>query len=403
MKNRELLELAFNSLRYRNLRSWLAILGVVIGVASIVSLISISTGLNDRIQSQLAGLGANLITVTPGGGQAGRFGFGPAEGPLGSIQKNSPITFRQADALRHLPGVAMLDARLSRPATVSFLNKNSSLTVIGTQPETFPASSNAVLAEGRTLSGTGPVAVLGSAVQNTTFGQDMLGKPIRINGRTFRVVGILNATGASFGGADNNIFIPQEFAKGFFGQNENLSSMVVITDSPNNTNAVASEINATLIALHRDPPNQPDFRILSASSIQSTLSTVTASLAIFLGVIAGISLLVGAIGVANSMFTSVLEQTKYIGILKALGARRIEIIKLFLFEACLVGLIGGILGIALSFVGGQILLAVGAPSNITPALIGAGLVVSVLVGALSGAWPAFNAASVPPVEALRYE
>ncbi|MDE1798086.1 MAG: ABC transporter permease [Candidatus Micrarchaeota archaeon] len=402
MKNRELLELAFNSLRYRNLRSWLAILGVVIGVASIVSLISISTGLNDQIQKQLSGLGANIITVSPGGGQAFRFG-GPSAAVLGSTEKNNPITFREADTLRHLPGVQMLDARLSRQATVSYLNKNTSITVIGTEPETFPTSANAVLLEGRSLPATGPFAVLGFAVQNSTFGTDMLGKPIRINGRTFRVVGILNATGASFGGADNQIFIPQNFAKQFFNQTENASSVVVVANSPDNTNAVAAQINSTLITLHRDPVSQPDFRITTASSVQATTSSIVGALGLFLGIIAGISLLVGAIGVANSMFTSVLEQTKYIGILKALGARRIEIIKLFLFEACLVGFIGGVLGIALSFVGAQILVAVGAPSDITPTLVGAGLVVSVLVGALSGALPARNAASVPPVEALRYE
>ena len=146
-----------------------------------------------------------------------------------------------------------------------------------------------------------------------------------------------------------------------------------------------------------------DFQVTTASSLQSSISSITGTLSLFLGGIASISLLVGGIGVANAMFTSVLEQTKYIGILKSLGATRWDVTRLFVFEAALVGLVGGVLGIALSYVASSAMTLVGLPTRITPDLILLGMFFSVLVGVLSGVFPARNAASVPPVEALRYE
>jgi putative ABC transport system permease protein len=401
MKDLELLELAVNSIRYRSLRSWLAILGVVIGVASIISLISISTGLNDQIQKQLGGLGSNLITISPGGLSAQRQGFSGFGG--GERGPSQPLTFRQADSLRHLPGVGLLDARLSRNAVVHYRSKNSSISVVGTEPAAFPASANAQLLEGRGFSGEGPQAVLGFNVMNATFKEDMLNKPIQINGQPFRVVGILNATGATFGGPDNSIFIPQKAAQNLFSQEVNASSLVVITASGYTPDEVAGNLTAALLKLHRVSADKQDFQVITASSLQSTASSVTGTLALFLGVIASISLLVGGIGVANAMFTSVLEQTKYIGILKALGARRMEIMKLFLFEAGLVGLVGGLLGVILSYGVSLALSQFGLPTRITPELVLLGMFFSVIVGAVSGVLPSRNAASVPPVEALRYE
>lgn len=405
MKDIEILELAFNSLRYRSLRSWLAILGVVIGVASIISLISISTGLNEQIKGQLGGLGANVITITPGGGQAQRATFGSPQGGFGGGGGGSnPITFQEADALRRIAGVDKLDARVSGRATVAYRTKNSSVSVVGVEPYAFPQSATATVWRGRSLrSSDGLAAVVGFGVMNETFAEDLLDKPLKIDGQIFRVVGILNASGASFGGSDNTIFIPQKTAKNLFGQHENASSVVVLAQGGADPDAVAQSVTQALLRLHRVEAERQDFRVVTASSIQSTVSSVTGTLALFLGGIASISLIVGGIGVANAMFTSVLEQTKYIGILKALGTRRVEIMKLFLFEAGLVGLVGGLLGVALSYGASYALAGFGLPTKITPELVGLGMVFSILIGAISGVLPARNAASVQPVEALRYE
>ena len=401
MKDLEILELAVNSIRYRSLRSWLAILGVVIGVASIISLISISTGLQTQISNQLGGLGANVITITSGGGQAQRGGFGPPE--IGG-QVAKPLTFKDADALRHLAGVSLLDARLSGRATISYHNKNSSLSIVGTEPNAFMQSSNVQIAEGRTLrTGDANVAVIGASVANRTFGTDMLNKPITIDGMPFRVVGVLNASGATFGGSDNTVFIPQKTAMNLFNQTVNASSIVVVSSNSTTPNATATVITNELLLLHRVTNTTQDFTVTTAASTQATISSAISSLGLFLGIIASISLVVGGIGVANAMFTSVLEQTKYIGILKSLGATNGEVLRLFIFESGLVGLVGGLLGALLSFGASMLISLFGLPSEVTPALLFMGLGFSVLIGVVSGVLPARNAASVPPVEALRYE
>ena len=403
MNNMEILKLAVNSIRYRNLRSWLAILGVVIGVASIISLISISTGLQDQIKNQFSGLGAQVITISPGGGQAARGGFGGPPGEGGSTTK--PITFKEAASLRGVAGVSVVDARLDKNVVVSYRTKNSSVGIIGTDPIAFLAASNVKIASGRSLrSSDKNVAVIGAQVVNRTFqGEDLLDKQIKIDGQPFTVVGILNATGASFGGADSDIFIPIETAKTLFNNQDNASTVVVVAKDNWDPDSVAASISTVLARLHRVTADKLDFRITTASSTQSTISSALGSLSLFLGIIASISLVVGGIGVANAMFTSVLEQTKYIGILKSLGATRWEVMRLFMFEAGLVGLVGGLFGVALSFVGSSIISSFGLPTKITPDLIALGMVFSVLVGVLSGLFPARNAASVLPVEALRYE
>jgi len=410
MNNREIAGLAFNSIRYRSLRSWLAIMGIVIGVASIISLISISVGMNDQIQKNLGGLGANLITISSGGSQAGSMGFGGGPpmggqgGMGGSGSTETAITFQEAEQLKKVANVSAVDARLQERATVTYRNKNASLTVIGTEPSAFPASAAATLLQGTAfLPGDTSSAILGYSVATETFNDSMLNKPIKIDGKVFRVIGILNTSGSSFGGPDRNVFISQRAAKTLFSQTQNASSVIAITASGSDPDVVAAAIAVKLRALHRVTAAKQDFTVSTASSMQSTISSVTGTLSLFLGAIASISLIVGGIGVANAMFTSVLEQTKYIGLLKALGARKRMILKLFVFEAGLVGLVGGILGIVLSFAGSAVLTSFGMPSRISLELLALGLGVSMLVGIVSGLIPARNAASVAPVEALKYE
>ncbi|VVB58420.1 MacB-like periplasmic core domain protein [Candidatus Anstonella stagnisolia] len=404
MKNSELAELAFNSLRYRSLRSWLAILGIVIGVASIISLISISVGINDSIQKNLGGLGANVVTISPGGLRADRFVVGGG-GQFGApTATEGKITFREADQLRSIAGVSRLDARVQGNARVNYRNKNTSISIIGTEPSAFPLSAANTILYGRSL-GIGDLssAVLGYSVATSTFNESMLNKQIKINNVPFRVVGVLNQSGSSFSATDRSIFISQKAAEKLFSQNQYVSSIVVVAADGSNPDTVAAGITQKLLSLHRVSVEKQDFTVTTATTLQSTISSVTNTLAIFLGGIASISLIVGGIGVANAMFTSVLEQTKYIGLLKSLGTRRGTVMKLFLFEACMVGLVGGVIGVALSFAVSGVLGGFGLPTRITPELILLGIGFSIIIGAVSGILPARNAASVPPVEALRYE
>ncbi len=417
MSDVELAELALNSLRYRSLRSWLAVLGIVIGVASVISLISISVGMNAQISTSLGGVGANIITISPGGFRAQGMGFGGGGGMgmppgetgssgLGKTSASGVITFEEADALKSVEGVAKIDAQISSRAAVSYKNRNVSLNIIGTDPSVFPSSIGGSIMTGRALSiGDTSSAVIGYSVQAESFGNEsMLNKQLKIGGSTFRVVGILNKTGTSISGlSDRNIYITQKRAKSLFSQADKVSTVIAIAKDGFKPDDVASAIAAKLLSLHRLEDSKQDFTVTTATSMQKTISGVTDTLGLFLAGIASISLIVGGIGVANAMFTSVLEQTRYIGLLKALGARSNTVLKLFIYEAAMVGLIGGIIGLGLSFVASVVLSYFGLPSKITLDLVCLGLGFSVVVGIISGFLPARNAASVAPVEALRYE
>lgn len=416
MKLKDVFLLSLTSIQHRHLRSWLTILGIVIGVASIVSLIGLSMGLSANISKSINSIGSNIITVTAGGQGAARTGGGfglfrppdvgrPGGGFGGGGGGSNPvITFRDADELRTLPGVYRVDARVQGRELVQYKNKNSSLTIVGTEPSAFKDSVGLDLCNGRYLSTSDQYsAVLGFGIMNRTFNDlDMLNRQIKINGVPFRVVGVLLQSGG-FGGSDNQIFIPQSVAKNMFNQTTDASSVIVVSAADHDPATVASEVENELVLLHRVTSTTEDFTITTAATLQSTVASITDTLGLFLGGIAAISLLVGAIGVANTMFMSVMEQTKEIGVLKSLGAKSSDVVNLFLCEAAIIGFVGGFLGLALSFIVSLIMDSAGLPVLLTPELLLGGLLFSVFIGLVAGFVPARNAASIPPVEALRYE
>ncbi len=407
MKLADTASLALNTLRHNNLRSWLAILGIIIGVAAVVMFISISIGLSQQISNRLNTLGGNIITITPGVQRANTvIAGGLGRRPIGlERQNNQPLTFAEANSLQTLPGVEFVDARLTGKGDVSFNNKNTSISLIGSEPQAFLATVGLNMSSGMPLSNGDPYgAVIGYSIANTTFNDsNMLNRQLTINNVTFRVKGILNQSGSSFGGVDNDIFIPLKTAENLLNQTKNASEIVVAANPDYDTNTVASEVTSELMTLQHSQNGQQSFTVTTASTLQSTISSITGMLSLFLGGIASISLIVGGIGVANTMFMSVLEQTKYIGILKALGMKNNEVLLLFLFEAGIIGLIGGLIGIALSFVLSALITSLGVPSVITGELVALGLGFSFLIGLVSGFIPARNASKLQPIEALAYE
>jgi putative ABC transport system permease protein len=415
MKAKDIFGLALTSIRHRHLRSWLTILGIVIGVASIITLIGISLGISSQISSRLNTLGSNIITISAGGQQASRMGGGmfvrpTAQGPGQNGREGASstpaITFREAEDLRTLPGVYKLDTRIQKREEMQYRDKNSSLTVTGTDPAAFKDSIGISMLYGRYLNPSDQYsAVIGFGVANQTFNDlDILNKQVKINGVPFHVVGILNESGGGgFGSADQGVYIPLKTAKDMFNQTTDVSQIIVVVSPDHDTDTVASELENELIILHRVTKDTEDFTISTAATLESTVSSVTDTLGLLLGGIASISLLVGGIGVANTMFMSVLEQTRDIGVYKSLGAKNRDVVYMFLCEAAIIGFVGGFLGVVLSFAVSWVLGSFGVPVTISTELVLGGLFFSVVIGVIAGWAPARNAASIPPVEALRYE
>ncbi|MCS7283712.1 MAG: ABC transporter permease [Anaerolineae bacterium] len=408
----ESLRVALRALGANKLRSALTMLGIVIGVAAVITLMAAGTGVQVFVTEQFQGIGSNLLFVLPNVGQ-GR-GMDARSIPR-------PLTIGDARALAdplRLPDVARVAPQLDRTGTVAAGGRQMVTTIQGVTPE-FAAVRKWEPIVGdfftqQDLEGRARVAVLGQTVAETLFPENPfpIGETIRINGVPFRVIGVMEEKGGTFSDQDNTVFVPLTTAQSrlFSARAPNgeyrVSYILVEAVSAERMDAAAEQIRAVLRERHRIVfEDEDDFIVLSQADLIQTFGNITGVLTIFLGAIAGISLLVGGIGIMNIMLVSVTERTREIGLRKAVGARRRDILVQFLIEAVVLALAGGAVGIAIGFLGAQVisLLVKDFRSIVTPQAVLLATLVSAAVGLASGMYPAWRASRLHPIEALRYE
>lgn len=399
---------ALESLNSNKLRSTLTILGIVIGVGAVIAMLAVGTGAQSTITGSINGIGSNLLFVMSGNTTA-------------EVRNVKKIDMEDAKALLdqyQAPSVEAIAPIVSGSLEVSAAGEKTTATIDGVTAD-YQSVRNAELTEGTfitddNLLGRASVAIVGVDVADKLFDRrdGLVGESIRINGQPFRIIGVLASKGgSSFGSQDNIVLIPLTTAQiHLFSMSSNEIDMLMVQATSANTVKQASdEISQILRLRHRTKVGQDDFTIFSQEDFVATAQTITGVLTIFLGGIAAISLLVGGIGIMNIMLVSVTERTREIGLRKALGARKKDILIQFLTESSLLSLFGGVVGIMLgwliAFVVGRIASASGTP--FTPVVsinaIVLATVFSTAVGLFFGLYPANRAASLEPVEALRYE
>ncbi len=399
---------ALESLNANKLRSGLTILGIVIGVAAVIAMLAVGQGAQNSITGSISGIGSNLLFVFSGNMQE-------------EVRNVKQLTLADANALMDqfsAPSVAAVAPVITGNVTITYGSKRATTSVSGITPD-YQTVRNYTLLEGdfitqEQLLGMSSVVVLGPETADKLFERrdGVAGEMVRIEGQPFRVIGVLAPKGgSSFGSQDDVAMVPLTTAQTRLLRRgrDRIDTILVSAVSAEGVKSASDEVTQILRSRHRTGLGQDDFTVFTQEDFVNTARTITGVLTIFLGGIAAISLLVGGIGIMNIMLVSVTERTREIGLRKAIGARRKDILIQFLTESALLSLLGGILGIAfgwlIAFVVGKVAAANNTP--FTP-VVGFNAILmatlfSTAVGLFFGLYPANRAASLEPVEALRYE
>ena len=407
MKISDILEETYRALLANKARTFLTILGIVIGIASVIAMISIGTGAQGTIESSIQSIGSNIITISPGaqGGPGSQISAG----------RGSARTLTEADGeaiKKEVDNVNAISPELSGRYQVTGKGTNTNTSVIGTT-DAYPTVRNLEVDQGnfitsQHLKNFSKVAVLGPTARDDLFGENVsaVGKTIKIKNVLFTIIGVTKSKGGSgFGNTDNQIFIPLGSAQRFLAGDNYVSSISVQARDAESMAQVQADITSLLLTRHKiSDPREADFSIFNQADILATASSITDTFTILLGSVAGISLVVGGIGIMNMMLTTVTERTREIGLRKAIGAKEKDINLQFLAEAVMLtfsgGLIGVLLGWGISF--GVSYLGI-LQTKITLGSVLLAFGISAAIGIVFGYYPARRAAKLNPIEALRYE
>jgi putative ABC transport system permease protein len=406
------LQIAWRAILANKTRSLLTALGVIIGVAAVIALTSLGSGATGGITKQLEGLGTNLLTVGSGAGGRG--------GPPGLVRTGGQQTITMGDvkAIKDLGGdVAGVAPTSQTNAQAKFAGTNMSVTVIGTTPD-YETVRNSSVTKGAWFStgdvnGRKRVAVIGYQVQTDLFGNtDALAQKFKISGVSFTVVGVMPDKGNSgFSSPNSQVFVPLNTFQQRLSRNNSASGQATVQSvsvqgkNKDTLKDLQQKITDLLAVRHKkETPDDYDFNVSNQADALSSVNQITTILTLFLGGVAGISLLVGGIGIMNIMLVSVTERTREIGIRKALGAKPRDILTQFLVEAFVLSVGGGVIGI---LIGLALAFGAGSAISITPVVSPTSVMLafgfSAAVGIFFGFYPASQAAKLDPVESLRYE
>ena len=413
MKLYRLLLDALENLSANKLRSMLTVLGIVIGVAAVIAMLSIGRGAEASITSRIESMGTNLVYVTPG--STNQSGVRSAAGSAGTL------TLDDAEALASLPDIVAVAPETNGFVQVVYQGQNTNTRLMGVTPG-YQTVSSLTLADGIFISEANQsarslVVVLGSSVAENLFGgtSGVVGQKVRMNGQPYKVIGVLTSKGGTgFMNQDDQVFIPLSTAQtrlvggSRFRGSSVINQINVKAASADAVDQVINNVTLTMRERHGTIQGADDFTVTSQEATLDTATQVTDTLTIFLGGIAGISLAVGGIGIMNIMLTTVTERTHEIGLRKAIGARRRDILLQFLVESMVLSLIGGLIGAVFGWGIAQMMGQIQISGTIITPVVGLDSVLlatlfSMAVGLFFGIYPATRAARLQPVEALRYE
>jgi len=392
------------AIRANALRSFLTTLGIIIGVSAVIAMVALGEGAQRNVEEQIARMGTNVLTI-----RADQRRFGGV-----STADTEDLRVEDAEALRsESGGLLTISPELSSRVQLAYLRWNSNNQVRGVWPEYFGMYNlniehGEIFDQGH-VQGRRRVVVLGFGVPEAlgTPAALLVGKTIQVRGQPFEVLGVLEEKGAAgFNRPDDEVFIPTSTAQyRVFGGRRRLSSIFAQVSSTDAMDAAYGEIDRILRREHRIRPGENvDFRIRNSSDLVETFNATTQTFTLLLAGIAGISLIVGGIGIMNIMLVSVTERTREIGVRKALGATRRAILFQFLIEALVLCVMGGLLGVLAGFGGAEVLTRTqGWETVVSPEVVVGAVLFSAAIGLFFGIWPAQRAAKLDPIDALRYE